>query len=74
MNNTVRFISGLLIGGVLGLGAGLLFSPSTGKQNRKKIGKKSKKLARKLAGYIGSEHEFEKVSAKRKNGKAPVEV
>ena len=67
----------MLIGGVLGLGAGLLFSPSTGKQNRKKIGKigkKSKKLARKLAGYIGSEHEFEKVSAKRKNGKAPVEA
>ncbi len=74
MNNTVRFISGLLVGGLLGLGAGLLLAPTTGKQARKKIGKRSKKLARKLAGYIGTEHEFEKVSAKRRNGKAPVEA
>lgn len=74
MNNAIRFMSGLLLGGVLGLGAGLLLAPSTGKQTRKKIGKKSKKLARKLAGYIGAEQDFEKVSAKRKDGKAPVEA
>lgn len=62
------------MGGLLGLGAGLLLAPTTGKQARKKIGKRSKKLARKLAGYIGTEQEFEKVSTKRRNGKAPVEA
>ncbi|MEX2233200.1 MAG: YtxH domain-containing protein [Cyclobacteriaceae bacterium] len=74
MNNTVRIFAGFLLGTVCGLAAGLLVAPTTGKQARKKIGKKSKKLAKKMAGYIGMEEKFKGTSAKRRNGKAPVEV
>ena len=62
------------MGGALGLAAGILMAPTTGKQARKKIGKKSKKLAKQLAGYVGMEEKFEGAGPKRKNGKASVEV
>ena len=72
--NTGNFIAGLLLGSLLGLGAGLLLAPSTGKATRKKIGKKSKKLAKKMAGYVGIDKKTKEVSAMRKNGNAPVEI
>lgn len=74
MNNTLKFVAGFLAGGALGLAAGLLVAPSTGRTTRKKISKKSKKLAKKMAGYVGMEEKFQGTSAKRKDGKASVEV
>jgi gas vesicle protein len=74
MNDNLKFITGLLVGSALGLCAGLLLAPTTGKQARKKIGKRSKKLAKKMASYIGMEQSIQGVSAKRRNGKAPVEA
>lgn len=64
------------MGSVVGMAAGLLLAPTTGKQARRKISKKSKKLARQMAGYIGisMEEKFDRFPAKRKNGKAPVEA
>ena len=67
----IKFISGLLLGSVIGAGAGLLLAPSTGKQTRKKLGKKSKKLARKMAALMGKEDKIQGV-ARRKNGRTPV--
>ena len=74
MNSRVRLVTGFLLGGALGLATGLLVAPVSGKQARKKIGKKSKKLARGLAGYFGNEQKFQGVTAKKKNGKTPVEI
>jgi gas vesicle protein len=73
-NSVVKIIAGFVLGSALGLAAGLLIAPTTGKQARKKISKKSKKLARKMAGYIGMEDKIHGVSARKKNGKSPVEV
>jgi gas vesicle protein len=73
-NNTLKILSGFLLGAVLGMAAGLLVAPTTGRQARKKLSKKSKKLARQMAGYIGMEDKVQGVTAKRKNGKAPVEA
>jgi gas vesicle protein len=74
MNSTAKIVAGFLLGSICGLAAGLLMAPTTGKQARKKIGKKSKKLARKMAGYVGMEEKLQGNSAKRKDGKAPVEA
>lgn len=74
MNDSMKFITGLLVGGALGLGAGLLLAPATGKQARKKIRKASRKLARKMAGYMGLEQEVQRVSVKKRNGKTPIET
>ena len=74
MNNAIKFIGAFLIGGAMGLAAGLLAAPTSGKQTRKKLGKKSKKLARQMAGYIGMEDKFPATTTKRKNGKATVEA
>jgi len=49
-------------------------APTSGKQARKKLSKKSKKLAKKMAAYIGMEEKFAAVPARKKNGKAPAEV
>jgi gas vesicle protein len=63
-----------LIGAALGVSAGLLLAPTSGKQARKKISKKSKKLARKMAGYVGIESSIQGVAPKKRNGRAPVEA
>ena len=73
-NDTLKIVSGFLLGAVLGITAGLLVAPTTGRQARKKLSKKSKKLARQMAGYIGIEEKIQGVSARRKNGKAPIEA
>jgi gas vesicle protein len=54
---------------VIGAVTGLLMAPATGKRTRKNIEKKSKKLAKQVASYVG-------VSEKShtKNGKATAEV
>ena len=74
MNSALKFMSGVLLGSALGLMAGLLIAPTTGKQARKKIGKKSKKLAKRLAGYMGMEEKLQGTPARRKTGKTPVEA
>jgi gas vesicle protein len=74
MNSAIKFIAGFLLGGACGMAAGLLMAPTTGKQARKKLGKKSKKLARKMAGLIRKEEKFQGATARKKHGKAPVEA
>lgn len=74
MNDTLKYIAGFLLGSAFGLTAGLLLAPTTGKQARKKMSKKSMKLAKKMAGYVGMEDKFQGAGAKKKDGKAPVGV
>lgn len=74
MDNTIKYIAGFLLGSAFGLTAGLLLAPTTGKQARKKISKKSMKLARKMAGYVGMEDKIPGAAAKRKSSKASLGV
>ena len=74
MNDTGKIIAGFLFGSLIGLTTGLLLAPTTGKQARKKIGKKSKNIARQVAGYMGVKSTVSGSSSKRKNGKAPIEA
>jgi len=74
MNSTVKIVTGFLLGSITGLIAGLLVAPTTGKKARNRIGKKSKKLARKIAGFMRMQAEAEPVAAKRKNSKPSVEA
>jgi gas vesicle protein len=73
MNNAAKVIMGFVLGSLIGMAAGLLIAPTTGKQARKKIGKQSKKIAKQVAGYIGVEEKVHGTS-KRKNGKSAVEA
>ena len=68
----IRFISGLLLVAAIGMGAGVLMAPSTGKQTRKKLGKKSRKLAKKMAALMGKEEETQ--VARKRSGSTPVAV
>lgn len=74
MNDTGKIIAGFLFGSLIGLTTGLLLAPTSGKQARKKIGKKSKNIARQVAGYMGMKSTIQSSSSKRKNGKVPVEA
>lgn len=71
---TGKIIAGFVLGSLIGVATGLLLAPTTGKQARKKIGKKSKKIAKQVAGYIGMEKTIQGATSKQKNGKAPVEA
>ena len=53
MNTGGKVITGFLIGAIMGTIAGLLIAPTTGRRTRKNLEKKSKKLARTMAGYVG---------------------
>lgn len=66
MNQTAKVLTVFFAGSVFGMLAGLLLAPTSGKQARKKIGKKSKKLAKKVASYIGMEEKLQASSPKRK--------
>lgn len=55
MNNTVKILAAFVVGSAMGIAAGLMMAPTTGKQARKKLGKKSRKLAKKLAGMVKKE-------------------
>lgn len=74
MDNTGKIITGFLLGSMIGIVTGLLVAPTSGKQARKKIGKKSKRIAKQVAGYIGREEKLQGAGSKRKNGKVPVEA
>ena len=74
MNSAVKFIFGFLIGGAMGVSAGLLMAPTTGKQARKKLDKKSKKLAKKLAGMVGKDKKFQGASARKRNVSTPAQA
>ena len=74
MNDTGKIIAGFLFGSLIGLTTGLLLAPTTGKRARKKIGKRSKNIARQVAGYIGVKSTVAGSSSKRKNGKTAVEA
>ena len=73
-DETGKIIAGFVFGSLIGVATGLLLAPTTGKQARKKIGKKSKTLAKQVAGYIGMKNTIQGTASKRKNGKAPVEA
>jgi len=66
MNTTNKVITGFVIGALAGTLIGLFAAPSSGKRTRRKLGKKSKKIARQVAGYL---HLGDRAPA-RKNGKA----
>jgi gas vesicle protein len=72
MNTTAKIITGLLIGTVIGAVTGLLMAPASGKKTRKDITRKSKKIAKQVAGYVGAGEKIKQ--AAHKNGKAPVQA
>ena len=72
MNTTTKILAGFLVGTMLGAISGLLLAPATGKRTRKNIEKKSRKLAKQVAGYIGAGKPVK--SAAHKNGKASVQT
>lgn len=77
MKNTGKIITGFLLGSMVGIITGLMIAPTSGKQARKKLGKKSKKLAKQVAGYVGMEDKMDKLQgagSKSKNGKEPIEA
>jgi len=55
---TVGFLKGLLIGGLIGVVAGILFAPKSGKETREQIAKKSDELITKAKEEF--EHSLEK--------------
>lgn len=73
MNTTFKLAIGFLAGSIVGLATGLLVAPTTGKQARKKLSKKSRKLAKQMAGYVGMEDKIQ-LNPRRKNGRAQVEA
>lgn len=73
MNTTGKIIAGILFGAVIGVAAGLLVAPTSGKRTRKSLEKKSKKLAKQMAGYVGMSNKPHR-GAHAKNGKASVEA
>lgn len=74
MNNTGKIIIGFLLGGMIGMATGLLIAPGSGKQTMKKISKRSKKLAKQVAGYIGMEDKPYGAGSKKTYRRAPAEV
>lgn len=74
MNNTGKIMIGFLLGGMIGMATGLLIAPASGKQTRKKISKRSKKLAEQVAGYIGTEDKLYEAGSKRSYRKASAGV
>lgn len=74
MNTTGKIIAGFLLGTMIGTVTGLLMAPATGKKTRKNIEKKSKKLVKQVAGYIGVGEKVHRTAPHGKNGKASVEV
>jgi gas vesicle protein len=74
MNTTAKIITGFLIGTVLGAVTGLLVAPATGKKTRRDIEKKTKKIAKQVAGYVGVSNKTLRTAPHTKNGKAPVEA
>ena len=74
MNTTAKIITGFLIGTVIGAVTGLLVAPATGKKTRRDIEKKSKKLAKQVAGYVGMGSKTLRTAPHTKNGKASVEA
>ena len=76
MDTMIKFGAGFLAGVALGMATGLLMAPTTGKQARKKLTKKSRKLAKMMAGYIGMEDKIPGTTArsttKRHDGRAQV--
>lgn len=73
MNTTGKIITGFLVGTMLGAVTALLMAPATGKKTRKNIEKKSKKLVKQVAGYIGVGDKAHRAHHS-KNGKASVEA
>lgn len=78
MDTAIKFGIGFLVGSVFGLSAGLLLAPTTGKHARKKLGKRSMRLAKTIAEYIGMEEKkatpAARATAKRRDGRAQVQV
>lgn len=73
MNTTGKVITGFLLGALAGAITGLLMAPATGKRTRKNLERKSKKLAKQVAGYMGMQQAKTGRGAAQKNGKASVE-
>lgn len=44
MSNSRDFLKGLIIGGLIGAAAGILFAPKSGKETREDIGRKTQEL------------------------------
>lgn len=72
MNTTSKIIAGFLVGTMLGAITGLLLAPAKGTRTRKNIEKKTKKLAKQVAGYIGVGKPVR--SHHTRNGKASVQA
>ena len=72
MNTTVKIITSFIIGTALGTLAGLLMAPATGRKTRKDIGRKTKKIAKQVAGFVGAGEKLKKPV--HKNGKASVQA
>lgn len=47
-NNSLLFISGVILGAVVGGAMGVLFAPASGEETRDKIAKKSKKVMKEV--------------------------
>lgn len=57
-SNSLVFMSGVVLGSVVGAAAALLFAPASGEETRDKLGKKGKKAigdVKKQAGKVGEQ-------------------
>ena len=52
MNTTTKVIGGFLAGAALGVAAGILMAPESGKRTRRKIADKSKEMSDQLADSV----------------------
>ena len=74
MNTTAKIITGFLLGAVVGTVTGLLVAPSPGKKTLRNLEKRTKKLAKQLAGYIGVSGSTQRTApaSQVKNGRSSV--
>jgi gas vesicle protein len=66
MNNTAKIIGGFLAGAALGVAAGVLIAPESGRKTRKKIADRSKEMSDHLADSVSKTMDTVKSSYNKK--------